>query len=717
MKQFGKSNNAFTVILTSLFLTLGVNTQAQHQQWYNEAQDRIDTLRRGEFTLDIRDKDGQPFAGEVKVRMVKHEFPFGIAFDFYEGDIDTDVPTETQWMKAAMYKYFNYGVSGNSFKWSGIDPWGNGPDYTNFDYAVEWTQSVGWDLRAHTLLWGGAEGDNHAMPQWVTNLGSAEAVYAECEDRIKREVSKYKGVIKEYDVINEPLHATYTQDLYGDSLNWKCFQWAHEVDPDAEYYINEYNVEYGWGDADEYVTLINEVRAKGGPVTGIGIQAHFWDCCRPDVNDLVTQVNKLATVGLPIRLTEYDYGGNLTEEEQAEDFIKVATIAFSHPSINGMISWGLSDLGAWREGTGYFRADHYPKLAADTLLYYTQKFWATNFDEVTGNEGQLNFDAYYGDYRVEVLFDDGWKEFNVSCRKENEGVTVQLLENEGQDKSLELVTARLSALDVLELSFDQSIDPASLDKADFRVFAENGIAIESIVVKDSDDHTLVLDLDKQISVLGHATVSYFPGSLSATSGAPAHAFGIEKIHIDGNLNQPPSVANQDFTLAANASSGTLVGTIQATDPEGGAVIYKITSGNHLAIFGINAQGELLLVNPFMLDIEATPIHYLTVEVSDGVHLVEANVTVTLEEVLSVDLNDSGVMSIFPNPSSGIFNIRSAKAFSEIKIMDLTGRTVYNKSFNVAQSTFTLGIDIPDGIYMIYVSGEGFSETVKWVVGK
>ena len=55
------------------------------QAWYDNAQERIDTLRKGDFSIQIFEKDGNPYTGKVAVRMKKHEFPFGIAFDFYEG--------------------------------------------------------------------------------------------------------------------------------------------------------------------------------------------------------------------------------------------------------------------------------------------------------------------------------------------------------------------------------------------------------------------------------------------------------------------------------------------------------------------------------------------------------------------------------------------------------------------------------------------------------
>ncbi|MBU2913505.1 endo-1,4-beta-xylanase [Reichenbachiella agariperforans] len=686
------------------------------EEWYDQAQERIDTLRRGEFGIEIYDINGQAYMGEVRVRMAKHEYPFGMSFDFYEGDIDTDVPTETQWMKAAMYKYFNYGVSGNSFKWSGIDPYGNGPDYTNFDHAVEWTQSVGWELRAHTLLWGGAEGDNHAMPQWVTNLGAAQAVYDECEDRIKREVTKYKGVIKEYDVINEPLHATYTQELYGDSLNWKSFIWAREADPDAELYVNDYNVEFGWGDADEYVTLINDMIDKGAPVTGVGLQAHFWDCCRPDINDFVTQVNKIAEVGLPMRLTEYDYGGDLTEGQQAEDFIKVATVAFSHPSINGMISWGLSDAGAWRENTGFFTADHTPKLAADTLLYLTQELWATNFDYILGGAETINFDAYYGDYRVEVKFGEKWKEFNIPLKKVNDGAVYELHEGDAELKALEFVQASLVDLNVLEVTFDQSIDSGTLDKADFRVFADNGVAINRVTVKEGGPTVLVFELDKQVSIFDYATLSYFPGTLAAETGATARAFGIEKIQIDSELNKVPEVENHTFHLAENALGGVVVGTVSAIDPEGAALSYKITAGNHLAIFGMNQEsGEILLNNPFQLDREETPVHELTVQVSDGMNVVSVLVAIYLDKVLSVGTHAARGTLIYPNPTTNTLNIRSNDSFDQVSIFDLGGQLLYKETYGGLIQDTSLELDLDEGIYLLKLSNKTMINVSRVIV--
>ncbi len=703
-------------ILVSIIIMIisTIETKAQsYAIWYNNAQERIDTLRKGNFGIQIVDKNGQPFSGQVSVRMVKHEYPFGIAFDLYEGTgsmgnsytttesiqavsdaeiykterwndylaylipletgkeykvtlkfaeiyfnsggsrlfdvavegqlfldnfdvfteaggkniaIDTSiivtttknsvsieltasldnasikgieidevgganivrincggpaittqdgnqyvseagyfdpdvntVASDEQWAKAAMYKYFNYGVSGNSFKWSGIQPQPTEPNYTNFDNAVDWTQKVGWDLRAHTLLWGG--NDDHSMPGWIRNLPTPEAITDTCKMRVTREMTRYKGIIKEYDVINEPLtgHADWLRNTVGDSILWNCFKWAHAADTDAQIYINDYNVEYNWGQAVEYRDLILKIKEMGGPVSGVGIQAHFWDCCRPNIDELVKNLNILAETGLPLRFTEYDYGGNLSQEEQTTDFIKVLTIAFSHPSINGMICWALSDKGAWRENTGFFDANHKPKLAADTLLYYTKTKWATNFDSTINNEDTLSFNAYYGNYIIEVEFNDTVKVFSIPCIKQNEDSVFTLLETDAVLKGPILVSAELNSNNAVKLTFDKSLQANSIKKGEFKFFSNYQIGIDDIQVEPENPAVLIIYLSAAVTAGDYISVSYFPGNLKGEDGSITSAFGPEGIDNPGPVNGSVILSGSDNSIKIypNPASGNI----------------------------------------------------------------------------------------------------------------------------------------------------------------
>ena len=74
------------LFIAGLIIFSPVMTEAQHAAWYQNAQQRIDTLRKNDYGLKIYDKDGQPYTGKVSVRMDRHEFPFGVAFDFQQGE-------------------------------------------------------------------------------------------------------------------------------------------------------------------------------------------------------------------------------------------------------------------------------------------------------------------------------------------------------------------------------------------------------------------------------------------------------------------------------------------------------------------------------------------------------------------------------------------------------------------------------------------------------
>lgn len=697
------------LVFIALLLVTNVNAQS-YQTWYKNAQERIDTLRKGNFGIQIFDKDGQPYTGNVAVRLKKHEFPFGIAFDFYEGEatmgnsyksdqtvnaaldpeiyqierwsnflaytlpveegkeykltlkfaetflssanlrlfdvhvngelflddydvfthaggqniaVDTSitlvatnnvislqlrssvdnaaikgialeeiasgeiirincggaalttndgneyhsedgffdpdiktVATNEDWMKAAAYKYFNYGASGNSFKWSGIQPQHTAPNYKDFDNAVKWTQKVGWELRAHTLLWGGD--DDHSMPAWVRNLPTPQAITDTCKMRVMREVSHYKGIIKEYDVINEPLtdHADHLRKTVGDSIIWNCFKWAYEADSTAQFYINDYNVEYNWGQAAEYRDLILKVREMGGPVTAVGMQAHFWDCCRPTVDELVKNINIVAEAGLPIRLTEFDYGGNLSQLQQARELILVMTTAFSHPSVNGLISWALSDRGAWRENTGYFESNYQPKIAADTLLYYTKKKWATNFDSIIGNN-PLQFNAYYGNYDIEVSFNDTVKVFSVPLLESNKDNVFELYEADAKLKGPQFVRADLSFDNEVKITFDKEIDPASLTRSNFKFFTDKKIGIEAVKLDTENPKAVLLTLSRKLASTVYASVSYFPGILKGKDGSNAVAFGPETVIKPDTENSNRIIDNGVVKIYPNPASSII----------------------------------------------------------------------------------------------------------------------------------------------------------------
>lgn len=99
-----------------------------------------------------------------------------------------------------------------------------------------------------------------------------------------------------------------------------------------------------------------------------------------------------------------------------------------------------------------------------------------------------------------------------------------------------------------------------------------------------------------------------------------------------NINEAPVVATPTFAIPENSPAATAVGTVVASDPEGGALSFAITAGNTGGAFAISGAGAITVVNSGALDFETTPSFALTVSVSDGVNTTLATTTVNLTNV-------------------------------------------------------------------------------------
>ncbi len=87
MKKLIILRSLLNLFIMGLIILSSLMTKAQsYAAWYQNAQQRIDTLRKNDYGLQIFDKDGQPYTGEVSVRMDRHEFPFGVSFDLHQGE-------------------------------------------------------------------------------------------------------------------------------------------------------------------------------------------------------------------------------------------------------------------------------------------------------------------------------------------------------------------------------------------------------------------------------------------------------------------------------------------------------------------------------------------------------------------------------------------------------------------------------------------------------
>ena len=139
---------------------------------------------------------------------------------------------------------------------------------------------------------------------------SKEEFLERMHDHITTLVSHFKGRVDVWEVCNEILEddGTFRKSPYynilGEEFVYLAFQWAHEADPDARLYLNDYNMHIP-AKVDTYVRLVKELQSRGLRVDAVGMQEHL-DINNPTVEEFETSLNKIAATGVKVYITEWD---------------------------------------------------------------------------------------------------------------------------------------------------------------------------------------------------------------------------------------------------------------------------------------------------------------------------------------------------------------------------------------------------------------------------
>ena len=359
--------------------------------WYNAADARIDSLRKKDFSIKATPNT------DVKVELVRHDYPFGTALALYDSKDSVE-----KWYRKTANKYFWYGVPENQFKWPEYEPKKGKLKKREFKEYLDYVKDNGWGFRAHTLVWGH---QGYGFDKHFSNQGSCKEIGQKIKARIDRDLKEYKGQIVEYDVWNEVFHEAFIFDKCGWGLLDSAHIWAHKADPTAKLFINEYNV-ISAGETDRLYEIVKGMLARKVPVHGIGVQCHFN--ARPVVPGLVKErLDKLASLGLPIKVTELDFGTwengmDFSEEEQAKRYELFIRSAFSHPAVEGILLWGFWDGRHWIKNGGIIAMDGREKPAAKTIYKLWHETWTTKGTFKADANGDVKFCGFPGKYKVTI---------------------------------------------------------------------------------------------------------------------------------------------------------------------------------------------------------------------------------------------------------------------------------------------------------------------------
>ena len=226
--------------------------------------------------------------------------------------------------------HFNAIVAENCMKSEKINPAEGVYFWDDADAFVDYGERNGMAIIGHALIW------HSQLAPWFPldstgNYVSAEVLKERMRKHITTLVSRYKGRIKGWDVVNEAIldDGSYRPspfyDILGEEFIPLAFQYAHAADPDAELYINDFSMASP-GKRDRYVKIVNDLRSRGLRIDGIGMQAHIG-MDYPDINEFEKSIEAFGNTGAQVMITEWDItvlptvftGANVEEIMQLDD--------------------------------------------------------------------------------------------------------------------------------------------------------------------------------------------------------------------------------------------------------------------------------------------------------------------------------------------------------------------------------------------------------------
>ncbi|GAA5522148.1 endo-1,4-beta-xylanase [Aliifodinibius salicampi] len=230
-------------------------------------------------------------------------FKIGVALNRWQ------VRGENSQAESLIRKHFNSITPENEMKWARIHP---EPDEYNFEAAdqfVTFGENRDMFIVGHTLVW------HSQIPDWTfldengDELDS-KALLKRMKDHIDTVVGRYKGRVDAWDVVNEAatwsdgLRQSKWLEIIGEEYLGKAFQYAHEADPDAELYYNDYNL-WAPDKRETVVKMVKRLKENNVPIHGVGMQGHYG-LESPSLKQIEESIKAFSELGVKVMITELD---------------------------------------------------------------------------------------------------------------------------------------------------------------------------------------------------------------------------------------------------------------------------------------------------------------------------------------------------------------------------------------------------------------------------
>ncbi|MCD8289486.1 MAG: endo-1,4-beta-xylanase [Prevotella sp.] len=291
-------------------------------------------------------------------------------------------------------RHFNSIVAENCMKCEAIHPEENRYDFVAADSLMDFGEASGMAVIGHCLIW-----HSQCAPWFFTdsdgNQVSAEVLKLRMKDHITTIVSRYKGRVHGWDVVNEAIleDGTYRQskfyEILGEEYIPLAFSYAHEADPDAELYYNDYAMNMP-AKREAVVKLVRSLKEQGLRIDAVGMQGHMG-MDYPDIGEFEESIKAFAAEGVNVNITEWDMSALPTVSRSANVADKVEYEQAMNPYPDGLpdsisrqwnarmkaffelflrhsdvitrvTAWGVSDGDSWKNDYPMKGRKEYPLL-------------------------------------------------------------------------------------------------------------------------------------------------------------------------------------------------------------------------------------------------------------------------------------------------------------------------------------------------------------------
>jgi endo-1,4-beta-xylanase len=305
-------------------------------------------------------------------------FPIGVAI----------APSHVSGEEASLIlREFNSVTAENAMKMGPIHPEENRYEFAGADAIVNFAVTNNLKVRGHTLCW------HNQTPPWLFVDASGKNVSKDVllnrlKTHIQTVVGRYKGRIYAWDVVNEVISDDEDKvyrdskwlEICGEEFIAKAFEFAHEADPDAILFYNDYNTENPTK-REKIFKLVRKLREANVPIHAIGIQGH-WSIFSPTENELRETLVNFSSLGVKLQITELDVsvypgGGERRlaqpgepqtftaemEQKQIEQYKMFFRLFREYKNaITGVTFWNVSDKHSWLDNFPVRGRKNFPLL-------------------------------------------------------------------------------------------------------------------------------------------------------------------------------------------------------------------------------------------------------------------------------------------------------------------------------------------------------------------